>query len=1018
MDRINVELGRFPFPLIEGPDESRYLTWVRNHSNYLAERGFLDYMRIVAILVRGILVNLLTILPLLLILSLLLGLFYNQMLDNWKAQLEAGRHQSEETAQIAPGPEQAPEAAGGERPDWVHLTRGLVPTNTSETQAQQYHLNPPIRPVLEKPTVWRRIGSWVWAAQDRLGTKGPYYLTPWVAALALFYYLLFPIVTRLFKVASHKKSLETGSGSSVRLRDSYERSFGGLLIAVLGMAVLETIPLLLHLFHAAREDPWRGVVASIAGGSSVVALSSAGKLLSIFGDKASLIKRKLVMALIGLVGLLLPLLIVLYASEFIVYKGDGFEVPWAKLHIVPALLALGVLVAFFLGLKKGPSKTLFKLLTLLAIPLALVAVLHFLRVGDHGIGPAWLFLIAIAIEVWVFSWLSVDINQTSVHGLYRDRLASAYLVGRNTHGDVDIEEDIDLQDICLYEAFSTAPYHLINVAHNLQHSKDISIRERDSDFFVFSKRFTGGARTGYCLSENLEKVFPQMDLATAMAISAAAAAPNMGKGTSRAMVALLTLLNVRLGYWIPNPGRLEAAQAKRTLGLSGERRDEALRAWSLTALGSEKPAPEIAERLQKIVDAQKQKVRARLRNKNLGLSFPEVFSRELLDIRRRWENTYEDISVRRPHPSPGPTPDHGLVGLGLSGGGIRSATLNLGILQALDRAGVFDHVDYLSTVSGGGYLGSSISTLMRTRERLHSEVTGRAETTVDEDFRQIHVESNSGQKHHTYRFHPDAEITDAVESGEVALGTPLIRPRLERGGLWDRFLWRVQPRKFIAEMFSLLDEKAKWVNLSDGGHIENLATIELLRRRCRFIITGDGEADPRLYFGSLATLIRYARIDLGIQIDIDPAAIRLRDPVNDRRSRDHFALGTIRYPKTGKGGGYEPTTGYLLYLKSSFSGDEEEIIQQYRADNPEFPHESTADQFFDEGQFEAYRALGQHIGERALEYAPGGKKGAEFSDWNNWYVQGKGVADYFERWFADLGGNKPEETVAGDAATA
>ncbi len=45
------------------------------------------------------------------------------------------------------------------------------------------------------------------------------------------------------------------------------------------------------------------------------------------------------------------------------------------------------------------------------------------------------------------------------------------------------------------------------------------------------------------------------------------------------------------------------------------------------------------------------------------------------------------------------------VGLALSGGGIRSATFNLGLLQALDRKGVLEHVDYLSTVSGGGYIG-------------------------------------------------------------------------------------------------------------------------------------------------------------------------------------------------------------------------------------------------------------------------------------------------------------------------
>ena len=48
----------------------------------------------------------------------------------------------------------------------------------------------------------------------------------------------------------------------------------------------------------------------------------------------------------------------------------------------------------------------------------------------------------------------------------------------------------------------------------------------------------------------------------------------------------------------------------------------------------------------------------------------------------------------------------GAVGLALSGGGIRSATFNLGILQALARARLLRMVDYLSTVSGGGYIGS------------------------------------------------------------------------------------------------------------------------------------------------------------------------------------------------------------------------------------------------------------------------------------------------------------------------
>ena len=47
------------------------------------------------------------------------------------------------------------------------------------------------------------------------------------------------------------------------------------------------------------------------------------------------------------------------------------------------------------------------------------------------------------------------------------------------------------------------------------------------------------------------------------------------------------------------------------------------------------------------------------------------------------------------------------VGVALSGGGIRSAIFCLGVLQSLARNGILKYADYLSTVSGGGYMGTS-----------------------------------------------------------------------------------------------------------------------------------------------------------------------------------------------------------------------------------------------------------------------------------------------------------------------
>ena len=71
----------------------------------------------------------------------------------------------------------------------------------------------------------------------------------------------------------------------------------------------------------------------------------------------------------------------------------------------------------------------------------------------------------------------------------------------------------------------------------------------------------------------------------------------------------------------------------------------------------------------------------------------------------------------------------------------------------------------------------------------------------------------------------------------------------------------------------------------------------------------------------------------------------------------HCAVGSIRYDRQRR----EDVAGTLLYIKSSLTGDEPTDVLRYAAEHPAFPHESTNDQFFDESQFESYRALGYHI---------------------------------------------------------
>lgn len=158
------------------------------------------------------------------------------------------------------------------------------------------------------------------------------------------------------------------------------------------------------------------------------------------------------------------------------------------------------------------------------------------------------------------------------------------------------------------------------------------------------------------------------------------------------------------------------------------------------------------------------------------------------------------------------------------------------------------------------------------------------------------------------------------------------------------------------EALGRVDGAGKMVNLSDGGHVENLGLYELLRRSCRVIVVVDAEEDEELTFAALGKLAQFARIDLGVEIDIpDLKRIRRRD--KDGWSGRHWALGTILYSNRRQ--------GRLLYIKASMTGDEGPGALA-RAVRTAFPHESTADQSFSEAQFEAYRSLGEHIGERAV----------------------------------------------------
>lgn len=143
----------------------------------------------------------------------------------------------------------------------------------------------------------------------------------------------------------------------------------------------------------------------------------------------------------------------------------------------------------------------------------------------------------------------------------------------------------------------------------------------------------------------------------------------------------------------------------------------------------------------------------------------------------------------------------------------------------------------------------------------------------------------------------------------------------------------------------------------------------MVRRRCRYIVVSDAGCDPECRFTDLGNALRKIRIDLGIRIDMNSLEkLKKRSP--DRQDPDskhlYYATGTIRYHEVD---GSDSQDGHLLYIKAGLRWDEPPDIISYALDHPDFPHESTADQWFTESKFESYRHLGQTIGSAILKEA-------------------------------------------------
>lgn len=399
------------------------------------------------------------------------------------------------------------------------------------------------------------------------------------------------------------------------------------------------------------------------------------------------------------------------------------------------------------------------------------ALLPLLPLTNHPVANVCLLLVLLAAAGLIINYL-VNINVFSLHGLYRMRLMRAFLGASNSSRNPNPFTDFDRDDTMLMWDLPKAegvPLHLLGTTLNLVGTNRAEWRQRKAEPFTFSAVSAGAWRLNY-VPANLYGGQHGVSLATAMAISGAAANPNMGYHSSPLVTLLMTLFNARLGWWLPNP------------------------------------------------------------------SYP---------IRNQY-----------------------------------------------------------------------------TQER--------------------------------------------------------------RERFWKHSCPTMGMKPLLKDLFGKTDDNSKWIELSDGGHFDDLGLYEMVMRRCRNIIVVDAGADPDFHFEDLGNALRKIQIDLGIPIRF-PDGLRMKREITS--ANEYYAFAAIDYScvdghcftdetyenpnKPDMHGKRRDMQGRLIYIKASLTGQEPMDVQEYAAGHPLFPHEPTANQFFNEAKFESYRHLGSSMLEKIERTAKG-----------------------------------------------
>ncbi len=210
---------------------------------------------------------------------------------------------------------------------------------------------------------------------------------------------------------------------------------------------------------------------------------------------------------------------------------------------------------------------------------------------------------------------------------------------------------------------------------------------------------------------------------------------------------------------------------------------------------------------------------------------------------------------------------------------------------------------------------------------------------------------------------------DQSERWEARLWAHLLKIREDaaegrRAKFGAAVCWRVmQPTMGMlwAEAAGHTSYRATWINVTDGGHYDNLGLVEALRRRPTHVLTLDASGDHADTWSTIGGSIALARMDAGMEINLDPSAM-IKNPkeMKPGEVNQPWACGSFR-----NRGAAAPSRPNLVVCKLGWWQDAPWDVVAYAQNNPSYPCEPTLQQLYDSREFEAYHELGASSAELA-----------------------------------------------------